>query len=165
MIELKNNNLGSTTLGIDSGGIGHADDLALLSVCDRNMQSMLNIVTSYSRRWRFEFGFDKCASLTFNSDKKPKFILCDKIIENRTEYVHVGIPITTSGCVSKKFIQKRVETCRRSFYSLVGCSMYKSTLSPCALSKIYFTAIVHKMLYGAETRVYSDYEINEYDSF
>ena len=165
LIELTKSNLGTVTLGVNTDNAGFADDMSLISNFEINMQCMLNIVTRYSRTWRFDFGIDKCASLVFNYDTIPNFILCDQVIKSVTEYVHIGVPVFTKNSVSKQFINDKIDACRRKFYALVGCSLYKTTLSPPALAKIFISVVISKLIYGAEVREFKNPEIVEYDKF
>ena len=53
---------------------------------------------------------------------------------------------------------------KKSFYSALGCSIYKSTFSPRALSKIYWTIAIAKLLYGSEVRYFHNDELKLYES-
>ena len=155
LLEVKKSNLGTITLDIETDNAGYADDLTMLANFPQNMQSMYDIVTRYSRKWRIEFGFDKCANIVFNSKVKPNFILCDNVIRNVNEYVHVGVPVHNTKTVSNSFINSKIDACRRKFYSLIGCSLYKTTLSPCALKKVYLAVVIPRRLHGSEIRSYT----------
>ena len=43
--------------------------------------------------------------------------------------------------------------------------MYKSTLSPLSMSKLYWTIVIPRLLYGAEIRIFDAKEIIEYEKF
>ena len=74
-------------------------------------------------------------------------------------------PKYIQGNTTAREIQAKLDLCKRAFYSLVGGSLFKSTLSPLALSKVYQSIVIPKLMYGAEVRKYSDAEIDTYEKF
>ena len=115
--------------------------------------------------WRFEFGIKKCATLAFNSLQNNSFRLGVGRIDSVKEYTHVGIPILASGTVSKAHVMSRIDSCRGAFYAMIGCSLFNTSLSPISLSKIYWSVVIPKLLYGAEVKHYSVSELDEYEKF
>ena len=81
------------------------------------------------------------------------------------EYVHVGITLVASGNIPCIDIRKKVQACKRAFYSIIGTSLSKTTLSPIALSTLYWSIVVPKLLSGVEARCFSDNEMVEYSKF
>ena len=59
----------------------------------------------------------------------------------------------------------KLESCKRTLYSLIGCSLYKTELSPIAISKVYWSVVIPKLLANAEVRYFSEMEISEYEKF
>ena len=150
LTEITKSKLSTVTLNVDSDNAGFADDICLIANFINNTQCMLDTVTRYRRAWRFDFGIDKCASLVFNYNPKPIFFLCDQPIKSVNEYVHVGVPIYNTKAVSNQYVSERIDACRRKFYALVGCNLYKTTLSPPTLSKIFISVVISKLVYGSE---------------
>ena len=165
MLEVMDSNLGTVVLEVESGCVGYADDLAFITNSAVNMQLLIDSAKRYSSMWRFQFGIQKCATLVFNSHQRHEFTLGAEKIGIRKEYTHVGIPCLSSGAISKSAIQARIDACRGAFYATLGCSLVNTTLSPSALSKIYWACAIPKLLYGCEVRSYSDTEIVEYEKF
>ena len=80
-------------------------------------------------------------------------------------YVHVGIKLVANGIIPNIDIKKKIQACKRAFFSLVGTSLSKTTLSPIALSTLYWSVVVPKLLSGVESRVFSENELVEYGKF
>ena len=165
MSEIMETNRGYVTLEIDAGCVGYADDLAFLTYSQDNMQVLINMAVKYSNMWRFEFSTAKCACVEFSNNSNMDLIIGEDRLKVCTHYDHVGIPIRPQGSTTTREVQSKLDSCKRAFYSLVGCSLLKSTLSPLALSKVYQSSVIPKLLYGAEVRKYGDMEIEAYEKF
>ena len=166
MLEIMETNRGCVTLEVDAGCIGYADDLAFVTYSQANMQILIDMAVKYSNMWRFEFSNAKCACIAFcNNNRGVNLTIGNDKLNVCTEYNHVGVPIRSQGGPTTQVIQSKLDSCKRAFYSLVGCSLFKSTLSPLALSKVYLSVVVPKLLYGAEVRKYDEVEIKSYDNF
>jgi exonuclease III len=164
--EILASNMGCHVLGVNSSGIGYADDLAILALNKVSMQQMIDIAYRYSCKWRFEFNPKKCAVLIFgNHAVQVPFVLGNAHIKTMSEYTHVGVNIATKQVTDLCQVKKRIELSKRAMYSLVGCSLYKTCLSPLALSKLYWSVVIPKLLGNAEVRYISDTEMVEYEKF
>ena len=164
--ELLNSNLGCHVLNVNSGGICYADDLAILSLNKVCMQHMVNIAHRFSCKWRFEFNPKKCAVLVFGGNGEDAGIsLGNDEIRTTEDYTHVGIKLRTNTSGRLIDVKKQLDTCKRSLYCLIGCSLYKTNLSPVAVSKLYWSVVIPKLLANAEVRNFSEVELAEYEKF
>ena len=73
--------------------------------------------------------------------------------------------VSSRGGLTVKQINDNINKCKRALYSLVGCSLFKTSLSPCALSKLYWSVSVPILVSCAEVRAFSDVEIDMYETF
>ncbi len=62
-------------------------------------------------------------------------------------------------------VQKVINDCKRLFYGLVGSNVSRTSLSPLTLSKRYRSIVLPKLLYGAEVKIFDNYELDEYNKF
>ena len=90
--------LTSSDLGIKIGSstfnsFAYADDVTLLSLCCNDLQLLIDLCESYSKKWRFSFGINKtkcmvAGRMPFKS--LPKWKLGDKLIQNGEEIEILG---------------------------------------------------------------------------
>ena len=158
--------LAADVLNVQVGAVGYADDIAFVCLDSRTMQHLIDLAHVYSCRWRFHFSPSKCAVMVFgNKIPIQQFNLGNSPLDVVNKYAHVGITLLSKGKVDLAVIKAKIQACRRAFFSLVGTSLYKSCLSPIALSKLYWSICVPKLLSGAEVRCFSTQEYDEYNSF
>ena len=164
--EILESGLGAEVLNISAGAIGYADDLAIVTIDRTAMQALIDIAYEYSCKWRFEFSPSKCAIMMYGKNvANCNFHLGQSKLKTVSEYTHVGITLRSKGKISLAEINKRIQACKRSFYALVGTSLYKTSLSPNALSKLYWSVSIPKLLSGCEVKCYPNHEIKEYAKF
>ena len=164
--EVLESNLGATAMGVQLGAIGYADDLAFITIDRHHMQLLVNMAYAYSCKWRFDFSPSKCAVMVFgkNTPTRP-FVMGGDSLNVVNAYVHVGIKLINNGIIPNIDIKKKIQACKRAFFSIIGTSLSKTTLSPIALSTLYWSVVVPKLLSGVESRVFSENELTEYGKF
>ena len=84
-------------------------------------------------------------------------------MEEEIEYTHLGICNYTKKSFCKKNIQGNINKIKYALYSLIGCSMRKTTLTPRAISNIYWSVAVPKLMSGCEVKYYCPNELKEYE--
>ena len=62
-------------------------------------------------------------------------------------------------------MDRLIVSAKRNLYSLIGCSLYKTNLSPTALSRLYWSVCVPKFLSCAEVTCYNDIELDVAENF
>ena len=168
MCVIQDSGLGCQVNDISCSCIGYADDLAILTLHKASAQRIIDFMYRYSCKWRFSFHPGKCAVLVFGTgghDADCTFNLGVEAIKQKQHYTHLGIVNRTDGKISIHEINEHLAKCRRAFYSVVGSNLFKTMLSPVALSKIYWSVVIPRLLSGAEVKFYSDTEIERYEHF
>ena len=165
--EMLESELGCTVLHVKTSCIGYADDIAALATDHLSMQRLIYMAYLASCKWRFEFSLKKCAVLIFGDigQSKETFYLGSDPIVSSNSYNHVGVNLYTRGSRSVDEIHNLVNSCKRSFYCVIGQSLSVSSLSPLALSKIYWSTCISKLLANAEVKIYSCNELSIFENF
>ena len=65
--ELNSSNLGVSMLTLKITALGYADDIVLLADSPRNLQALINICQSWSRKNGMSFNTDKCKVMVLNT--------------------------------------------------------------------------------------------------
>ena len=58
------------------GCLMFADDIVLIADSRENLQALLDLTWEFSRKWRFEFNFDKSAVLIFRHFNAAAPLVC-----------------------------------------------------------------------------------------
>ena len=157
---------GCTLMNVNTCCIGYADDIAILASSQLCAQNMVDIAYNMSNKFRFDFSIKKCTVLNFSKKCKDIVLqLGNSNIPIVNEYCHVGVVLRSKGKISVGNIKNCIDQSKRAFYSVIGCSLYKSSLSPLAISKVYWSVSIPKLLSNAEVRHFSDRELEEYEKF
>jgi len=71
----------------------YADDVALMSESESDLQTMFNIVSSFTMKWNLKFNSNKSKVLVERKrvDKSNKWVLGDTYIEETNEYKYLGV--------------------------------------------------------------------------
>ena len=117
--------------------IAYADDIAVCALHAPCIQAMIDYAWEYSNTWRFDFNIKKCAVLVYGESRGDKhtrrnniqFVLGNQIIEERIQYEHLGIGNYVKNVFCKKSIQGNINKMKYAIYSLVGCSLRKTSLT------------------------------------
>ena len=79
----------------------YADDIVLLADTRKDLQNMLDIVTSYSRKWRFRVNPKKGKSEVMLFGRKPrskeerKWMLAGEEIQETQSYKYLGVDLVS----------------------------------------------------------------------
>ena len=73
-----------------------ADDIALISESQDDMQKMITACQKYGQRWRFKFSFEKTKTIT-NCEEEIFLKLKDKPLKQTQTYDYLGLPIGLIG--------------------------------------------------------------------
>ena len=165
LLQLSSGNLGCCINDIKSSCIAYADDLCVCTLHAPCMQQTIDCAWQYSRKWRFTFNVKKCATLLYcvsnNRINDRFFLLGNDVIELSTDYVHLGIKNPTKHVFCFKEVMDRINKMKFTLYNTVGCSFNKCTLSPKALSKLYWSVGIPKLLFGCEIKFFDKKELHE----
>ena len=112
----------------------YADDIVLLAESRRDLQDMLDIVTSYSKKWRFRVNPKKGKSEVMLFGRKPrntsherKWQLAGAEIQETTSYKYLGVDLV-SGLNFKKLKARIVASARKRMMLVWAMGMRRGEL-------------------------------------
>ena len=147
------------------GALMVADDLAIMAKTPAEMQVSLMIAEHDAARERYTYNTDKTKSIIVNSKDDTKLLLNGKTLSTSSKEKHLGI-IRNKRNDNSDTIQARIQDARRAAYSLMGaglCGLNGSGTEVAIL--LYSTYIVPVMLYGLESLVLQDNEVEILEAF
>lgn len=76
-------------------GLLFADDLVLLADNMKNLQTLMNMATSWANKWGMRFGISKCAIVCFGGDRvlvdEEEWVLQEQSVPVESSYTYLGI--------------------------------------------------------------------------
>ena len=99
-----------------------ADDLAITSVTQYDMQASLNIAQRDSCRDRYKFNVDKTKTITINCKQPPNLTLNGEPLGTSNMEPHLGIVRNSSG-TNTDTINARITSARNAIFSLLGAGL------------------------------------------
>jgi hypothetical protein len=125
LIELANTNKGVRVGENIINSFAYADDVTLISPIVPDLQYLINVCKNYADKWRFRFGIKKTHCFSVNEGlfkTSPKWTLDGQIIGNVNELEILGC-IFDNTMTGNQHIEKRIQACRKSMFSLseMGC--------------------------------------------
>ena len=144
------------------GAIMVADDLALISSTQQEMQLAISTAEIDASRERYNYNTEKNKVLTVATKathNTPALNLNNKRLGTSTKEAHLGILRNQQGS-NMDTVQDRVSKARRAAYSLMGAGFHGyNGVGPEVASIQYTTYIVPTLLYGLEALVLEDKEL------
>ena len=143
-----------------------ADDIALIAMSKHGLQKLINIAQAYSTKWNYQYNVNKCAFLVFGKDKCPsKGITIDKAELNQSnKETHLGIVLTNNKCEISNLVSKKAEQCKQMCYLTMGIGNPIVPINPIISSKIYYQAIVPKLVYGLDVLQIESHDVDVLES-
>ena len=128
-----------------------ADDVALCSTDAGEMQSLIDLVSMYSTREKYEIQARKSAVLIVN-DPNPTypytFYMGEKEIPNVQQGTHLGVVRDKKGGPETQ-IQHNIDTARKAAYHLMGAGLHgKNGLPQKTCMHLYRIYILPVLIYG-----------------
>ena len=154
---LDNLGTGTTLDDINCGSPCHADDLTLLSIFKYGLDSMLSSTFSYSRKWRYEFNFDKCSIMVFGESPHQwaqvkefrTWMLGPKPIAEVTSTTHLGFTINKY-MKATNIVISAAQKLKGSMMSILGPGIQPNSFNPICCLKLYKLICLPRALYGSE---------------
>lgn len=129
----------------------YADDVNLLCTTVPGLQRLIDICTNYADKWRFRFGIKKTKCMVSSGKilcKEPVWYLKGERIDN-VDYLEIlGVAFGNNG---EMHVHKRIEKCRRAYYSLRGAGLAYPGCSSDVKSYIWNTICQPVLLYGLDS--------------
>ena len=155
LMELKEHKIGLMIGTTYCGWPACADDIALLSECENELQIMTNKVKRHAKQDRVTIHPDKSNAVLLNkprsySKKSFSFELSEKTITLSTDTTHLGI-LRSENNENIINIEERLKLARRTPYALISTGVHGSNgLNQCVSYKIYQCYVVPRRLFGLE---------------
>ena len=95
--------------------------LLLISTYPAALKAMLDLTFEYANKWRYSFNVKK--SVILPSVRRNTVLQVESVnsgIPIVSEFVHVGIPISSSGMITTPSVESRLSKGRRSFFAMSG---------------------------------------------
>ena len=155
--QLSNSAFGVSMEGVYCGAPMYADDLSLIATSEQELQSMLDIVSSYALMWRYGLNAQKSSILVFGESHTSrrfnrttrKWLVDGATIPECDTQKHLGILRT----VHTTSLHRTVERCtagRSAFYALNSVGSRFECLHPLTSLKLYTSFCIPILLYGCE---------------
>ena len=170
LMELKEHKIGLLIGTTYCGCPTCADDLALLSECENELQIMSNVVKRHSRQDRVTIHPDKSNAVLLNKPKsysKKSFSLdlSEKTISLSSDTTHLGL-LRSESNENNINIEERLKLARRILYALVNTGVHGSNgLNPRVSFKIYQYYVIPRLLFGLEVLPINQTQLNLLSKF
>ena len=150
-------NIGAHINEVFIGSPMYADDLALIASSPESLQAMLNVVYSYSCKWRYKINPHKSAILVFGESSQSRqryrqvrhWSLGNTNILERGEINHLGILRTVHNSTISR-ANERATAGRSAFFSLNAIGARFGSLHPSTTLKLYSALCLPILLFGSE---------------
>ncbi len=162
-----NSNLASVKcVGIRTGGIAFADDIALMSNSVEGLQTLVRIAYEYSKKWRFQFNPSKCSIVQFGEEKRNiRINLGAERIETVKSDFHLGVVLTNKDECVEEAIREKIQQCKNIGYAVQSLGSSTTPVTPKTSSKVHWAVCVPKLCYGTELLDINEPVMNNMESF
>ena len=152
IVEIRDSNYGVIVLNINLSSPCHADDVFLMALYKMNMNRLLYIVYMYSLMWRYSFNFVKTKYLIWGNDTEPnvEVIFGGDVIVPSDVCKHMGLNLCIKSSGILDMIETRAGKVKTVLCSAQGLGDSRISVSPLAMSKIYWSVGVPKLTYGLD---------------
>ena len=148
---------------IDVTSPAHADDIALLALYKVCLNGLLKICHEYSKNWRFRFNELKTEFMMWGSDHDPKVKVNfgNEILNQSKTCKHMGVILCTDSRLQREKCSEKIGAGKTALSAARGLGSHNVPVTPCVLSKLYWSVSVPKMTYGYEVTPVSNTNLNE----
>ena len=112
--------------------IAYADDEVLVATEPKELQQMLDIAYCHSTKWRYKYNVQKSKIMIYGRDTGISWRLGNERIEVTSEYLHLGI-IMTTGPEGRRRVDEGMKKARRAMYAKCSSGMNIHRVSPLSL--------------------------------
>jgi hypothetical protein len=161
--KLRERGIGATIGLIPTSHPTFADDIAIVSIHKPLLQCLLDIAHDYSTKWRFEFNASKTEVVIFGTDICPDLELklgCN-VISVKDGSGHMGVSLSSHRRYESAYIQDRIDSGHRAFYSVQGLGNQRIPVTPVVASKLYWAICIPRMTYGLEVATLADRSVRK----
>ena len=135
----------------------YADDIATACLGKLRTDRVLDIVSNYGNKWRFNFNAKKSAVLIYGEGKRdhyrnsPDRVFClgkDRVPE-RSNYDHVGVKSMIFNDDASQ-VSEKIAKARRALNATAGLGIRKNGLTMKTCNIIYWSVIIPILTFGSE---------------
>ena len=126
-----------------------ADDIALISESQADMQKMIDECKKYGMSWRFKFSSEKTKVIT-NTNERIHLTIKDKPIEKIDSYDYLGLPISYNGINWTKKLLSLESKFTEKVLEIKTLMSHKHCLNPKIIANLYRSLAISKLTYGLE---------------
>ena len=133
------------------GCLMYADDLVILSTSPHGLQTGLDRLDSYCKKWKLEVNLNKSKAMCFNKQGKflkKEFKIGGETLECVKSYTYLGIDISNS-CALKHAQKALFDKAMRALFKLKGL-LHGSGMNPLTSLKLFDQLVKPIALYGSE---------------
>ena len=113
------------------------------------MDLLLEICGNYAEKWKMEFNPKKSLSYSTDAHAKDNFILNGVFLDQKAEFVYLGLPVGSAKNVENFWIEKFKDV-EKALYSLNCIGFFPHKMSAKCLSFVYKTYCQSIFSYGLE---------------
>ena len=143
----------------------YADDLALIASSPKDLQSMIDIVAQYAKKWRYRLNPQKSKVLVFGSKAPPpstSWSINSEKLETVKEYLHLGILRSTTPSTLNRTL-RHINLGWSSYFALNRAGTRFGCLHPITALWLYTSIALPRMLYGAEIWCLTNTELEMFE--
>ena len=136
----------------------HADDVCLLVRHKVGLNDMFTDSVDYSKKWRYDYNIGKTVYMCWGADEHPHIpiLFGNTELEPEIECRHMGVTLTTERRNSEDICRRRIGGGKPALFAGLGLGGQSVRTSPETMSRVYWTVVVPKVLYGIEATPISD---------
>ena len=166
LCEINSNPASAKCVGLSTGGVAFADDLALMSNSMEGLQSLVRVACKYSRKWRFLFNPTKCSIVQFGKiQNNVQIRIGADIVKVMKQDKHLGVILTNKEECIDDAMKEKIQHCKTVGYAVQALGSYTTPVTPKTHSKVYWSVCIPKLCYGTEILDVNDNTINNMESF
>jgi hypothetical protein len=152
--ELKRLDIG---VEIEEGGeklnsLLYADDIVLLAQNRQDLQKLMNAVTDYARKWRFELNPKKSEVVVFGMKRAPRNIvwkLGEHVVKQVNQYKYLGMELTRT-LNWNSYIKRIVSKAKRNMTQALGMGISGGFMTVRMACTVWKSLVRSVLEYGCE---------------
>ena len=160
LVELESSGHGVYIDTLFCGAPTFADDMSLIANSPFALQAMLDIISSYTHKWRYSINSSKSQVLILGNCQPPisPWKVCNKPIPVSESAKHLGILISSRGSTIDRTLNA-ISNSRSAFYALTAVGARQSCMSPTTALHLFKSLSLSIMAFGYESWAPSNMEI------
>ena len=153
------------------GSVAVADNLLFLSKSESDRQLQASVQEEYAQKEHYSISETKTKLMNLNENNDNinhrECILNGKALGMAEEYKHIGVTrYRNLKAANKCLVEERIKSARRTAYALMGAGFHgHNGLNPTVTKTIYNLYVLPRLLYGLETVILLQKDIDILNDF